>query len=60
MSADRLARVEALLRSALADLDAGEAYAHHARRPVAQALQELTDLRKEQQQPWNSNQQPSQ
>lgn len=56
---DDLGRVEALLRDALESLEAGEQYAHHARRPVAKALQQITQLRKEP--PWNSSsQKPSQ
>lgn len=43
-----LRRVVALLESATRDFEAGDMYAHHARRPVEKALQELKQLQKQQ------------
>lgn len=47
MNDQDLRRIAALLESALNDFDAGEAYAHHARRPVAKALQIINQQPKE-------------
>lgn len=44
-------RIRALLEEAARYFDAGEEYAHHARRPVAAALKEINSQQKERR--WN-------
>lgn len=50
MSDEDCLRLAALLEDALESLEAGEAYAHHARRPVEKALQEVRRIQKQEEQ----------